>query len=136
MTPSTDTRVSAGFTDLVQAYARARATFDGLAEHRPCDAWMREACFAASFFEDRYGAEIALLRERLSDALAAGGQHRSDCSVYNAPAEEPTACDCGSVPDLVVVLQKAREWIGGYGHERAKKVAVIDAALTKARAAS
>jgi len=38
--------------------------------------------------------EVATLREKLSVALAGGAHHRSDCSVYNAPAYEPTACDC------------------------------------------
>jgi hypothetical protein len=40
--------------------------------------------------------EVATLREKLSVALAGGAQHRSDCSVYNAPAYEPTSCDCGA----------------------------------------
>ena len=84
--------------ELVENYARARASRDGLAEHRPCDAWMKEARFAAAFFERHYGAEIASLREKLSDALAADGGHRSDCAVHNAPAFEPGPCDCGVRP--------------------------------------
>jgi hypothetical protein len=44
---------------------------------------------------DSLQAEIGMLREKLSDALAGGLPHKSDCAVYNAPAEEPGPCDCG-----------------------------------------
>jgi hypothetical protein len=43
-----------------------------------------------------------------------------------------SSADCAFV-DVYEALEQARDWIGGYGHERAEKVAIIDAALAKAR---
>jgi len=34
-------------------------------------------------------------REALSERLAGGLRHASDCAVYNAPAYDPKPCDCG-----------------------------------------
>jgi hypothetical protein len=50
---------------------------------------------AASYTLPNLDIEVSRLREKLGTALAGGRNHRSDCSVHNAPAFEPTPCDCG-----------------------------------------
>lgn len=92
--------------EMAAKFARVLATCDGLREDRPdecLEPWMRHARLAASFFGGYYKtiidaleADVAKLRERLSDALAAGGDHRSDCAVHNAPAFDPGPCDCNA----------------------------------------
>lgn len=85
--------------EIEEKFARVLAESHGLRDNAPIEVvkpWMRDARLAAGFFEGYYGNELARLREKLSDALAAGGNHKSDCAVYNAPAFEPGPCDCGA----------------------------------------
>jgi hypothetical protein len=63
-------------------------------------------------------AEIGMLREKLSDALASGLPHKSDCAVYSAPAHEPGPCDCGvgasfddGAFDLALKLRQHNGWV-------------------------
>lgn len=134
-------------SDLIEAYARARATRDGLAAHMSCDPWLSEARFAVAFFEAHFGAEIASLREKLGDALAAEGRHRADCSVYSAPAEEPTPCLYGgwSDPALAWLYHQTERVADGMEsgdtetgllHEAMAKIELADIYVEKRRRAS
>ena len=83
---------------MVLRLARVLAESDGLRENAPVESvrpWERHARLAVAFCDGFYEDEIADLRERLSDALAGGKTHASDCSVYNAPAYTPEPCNCG-----------------------------------------
>lgn len=72
---------------------------------------------AAQASTDDLSAEIGMLREKLSDALACGLPHLSDCAVYQAPACEPGPCNCGvgiaaddSALDLVRKIREHNGW--------------------------
>lgn len=57
--------------------------------------------------------EIGGLREKLSDALAGGVQHKSDCSVYSAPAYTPSQCNCGAAVSIRKALELAERTLRG-----------------------
>jgi len=76
-------------------------------------------------------SKIGRLRERLSDALAGGVQHWSDCAVYNAPAYEPEPCNCGALDaaadrayNLVNKIREHNGWTHLRSDSEARKLAM------------
>lgn len=62
--------------------------------------------------------EIGSLREKLSDALAGGLPHKSDCAVYLAPAYEPRPCDCGASNASAEARLREHKWFDPECHEK------------------
>jgi hypothetical protein len=92
-----------------------------IAQALGCETWHGDLADAvanalAQPSTDHLDAEIGMLREKLSDALAGGLPHRSDCAVYQAPAYEPGPCNCGvgiSIDDTAFdLVRKIREHNG------------------------
>lgn len=77
-------------------------------------------------------AEIGMLREKLSDALAGGLPHRSDCAVYQAPAYEPGPCNCGigaTVDDNAYDLVKKIRSHNGWTYDESNAVNLVKSFL-------